>query len=130
MGNYDFIARSVKTSLIIGAIAFVFLSQRFPLQVLWGGTLGVMLGVLNLYLLSRLSEMLHHKGQRALRKRGLLLYAALKFPFFYGLLVFLLYQFQFSIISFMIGFSVPLFVIILKTYGGFVGQRASIIRST
>jgi hypothetical protein len=112
----------MKTSLIIGTIFFVFLSQRVSLQVLWGGALGITLSVINLFLLSRLSEKLHHK-------KGLF-YVALKFPFFYGLLIFFLYQFHFSAYAFMIGFSIPLFVIILKTFGGFpVVKRATIIRS-
>jgi len=110
------VTRAIKTSLIVGVVFFAFLAQRVSLQVLWGGALGVMLSVLNLYLLSRLSGMLH-------QKRGLL-YVALKFPLFYGLLLFLLFQFNFSIYAFMIGFSVPLFVIIAKTFGGLaIGER-------
>ena len=118
-------SRSIRTSLIVGAILFIFLSQRFSVRVLWGGSLGIVMSVLNLFILSRISEIIFKPYQ----KKEVLFYIAFKLPIFYGLLVFLLYQFHFSLYAFMIGFSVPLFVIILKTYGGFVGERASIIRS-
>lgn len=123
MNDPTFINRSMKTSLIVGAILFVFLSQRFSLSVLWGGALGLALSVLNLFLLWRLSEKLYqNKG---------LFYVALKFPLFYGLLIFLLYQFHFSIYAFMTGFSIPLFVIILKTVGGFTFvERETIVRTS
>jgi len=124
MDNANLVTRSIKTSLFVAAILFVFLSQRVSLPVLWGGALGVMLSALNLYLLLRLSGMFY-------KKRGLL-YAALKLPLFYGLLIFLLFKFPLSVTAFMVGFSVPLFVIILKTLGGgliFV-ERANVIRST
>jgi hypothetical protein len=124
MSNSNLISRSIQTSLLIGAILFVFLSQKISLPILWGGTLGVTLSTLNLFLFFRLSETLHHKKKS-------LAYAGLKFPIFYGILIFFLSQFQFSVFAFMIGFSVPFFVIVLKTFGGFtVGKRTAIVRST
>ena len=124
----SFISRTIKTSLVVGVIFFVFLSQMASLQVLWGGALGIALSVLNLFLLSRLSEafcmpVIHHK------KRGVFC-AILKFPIFYGLLILLFYQFPISVYPFMVGFSVPLFVMMLKIVGGFsIVERARIIRS-
>ncbi|MBI3359319.1 MAG: hypothetical protein HY201_04685 [Nitrospirae bacterium] len=134
MDSSAFIARSIKTSLIASAVLFVFLLQWVSLQVLWGGSLGIAMSVLNLFLLSRLSETLLNSYQ----KKKIIFYAALKLPIFYGLLIFLPYQFHFSVYGFMAGFSVPIFVIILKTVGAthappsngeFIGERANIIRS-
>ncbi len=122
MDNHNFIIRSIKTSLVVGAVFFIFLSQRSSLQVLWGGALGVMLSLLNLILLSRIWETLHKKIS--------IFYVILKFPLFYGLLIFFLYQIHLSVYAFMIGFSVPLFVILLKTFGSVIYvERATITRS-
>lgn len=118
MNDTTFINRSMKTSLIVGAILFVFLSQRFSLSVLWGSALGVLLSVLNLFLLSRFLEIIT-SPLGADRKRMAVFYAVLKFPIFYSLLLFPLFWFNLSVYAFMAGFSVPLFVIVMKTVGKF-----------
>ncbi len=123
--NNTIVARSIKSALIVGTTAFAFLSLYQPPKVVWGLLIGTVSSAFNLYLLSLFSQILFTPllekklsgkgmGSRYVVSGGLTL---LKFPIFYGLLVVLFYTLHFSITSFMIGFSIPLCVIVLKTVG-------------
>jgi hypothetical protein len=119
MNDSTFISRSIKTSLIVGAILFIVTIQVASLEVIWGGAIGILASVFNLYILSLIaktlwvspSDLSHHQ------KKAGLLYAVLKFPFFYGLLIFILLNVRLSAYAFMAGFSLPLVVIVLKSVG-------------
>jgi hypothetical protein len=115
--NNTIIARSIKTSLFIGMIGFALLSHLQPPSVVWGLLFGTLASAANLWILSRFLQTVFASASKPDQKKMALYYALLKFPAFYGLLIFLLYILRFSIYSFMIGFSVPLVVIVLKSVG-------------
>jgi hypothetical protein len=119
MDDRTFVSRSIKTALIAGAIVFIFVAQKVPLPVVWGGALGILASVSNLYLLSLIAKTLlippaHFSNDQ---KRMAIFYATLKFPIFYGLLVFILYKTDISLYALMAGFSFPLLVMTLKSVG-------------
>jgi hypothetical protein len=119
MDDRTFVSRSIKTALIAGAIVFVFVVQKVPLPVVWGGVLGILASVSNLYLLSLIAKTLlippaHFSNDQ---KRMAIFYATLKFPIFYGLLVFILYKTDISLYALMAGFTFPLLVMTLKSVG-------------
>ncbi len=124
--NSKIIPQTINYSLMIGIIGFAFLSQSQPLSVAWGWFLGTLVSTLNLYLLSRLFQtFLIPLSELPKNKKTIFYHSLLKIPIFYGSFIFLYYMLRFSIDSFMIGFSIPLIVIVLKVIGPiFIKKRA------
>ncbi len=124
------VTRSIKTALIFGITGFGFLALSQPPNAAWGLLIGTVSSALNLYLLSLVSQSVFaplpewNPG----RKRAIFLYVALKFPLFYLFLAVLFHYLHFSINFFMIGFSIPLGVIVLKSVGQMLVERGFVDR--
>jgi len=137
----DIVSQSMKVTMIVGAFLFALISQKMAYTIAWGFFLGVSFSVLNFYLLFFLVQNIFAPVNtiKPIWKKVPLISAFLKIPVLYGLIGFLLSQFNLSPFSFMIGFSFPFLVLLLKVMGQALygdanwkidGKRTGIIRAT
>ena len=142
MDNKESVAQSIQTTMIVGGFFFALLSQKMPYNVAWGFFVGVAFSVVNFYLLSLLFKKVAAATPTPLRGASgplplvsvetrptslwknptspvlvVLTCAFLKLPVFYGLIWFLLSRFNLSAYAFMVGFSLPFLVLLLKSIG-------------
>ena len=135
MDRDESLAKSMKTTLLVGAFLFSLLAQQMPYRVAWGFFSGVLFSVLHFTLLSLFFEKFFSPLPRSsISKKILLGCAFLKWPLFYGLIGFL-FSLGLSVYAFMIGFSLPFLVLLLKAWGGspwniLYGRRTGIVRTT
>lgn len=110
-----FINRVIKSTLILGALIFVFGSVYFD----WIYSLGIFIGTLwgsaNLWFIRQFVIHYITPGERDMKKLALL--AVIKFPVLYVAGFLALWLKLFPIASFVIGFSLIFVVILLKALG-------------
>lgn len=111
----DFINRVIKTTLLFGAIVFLFGSYYFDWIYSLGIFTGVLWGCANLWFIRQFTVNYITAGDRDARK--LALFALIKFPVLYGLGFLILWLGWFPVVSFVIGFSLIFLVVVFKALG-------------
>lgn len=114
----DFINRVIKTTLLLGALVFLFGTYYFDWIYSLGIFVGVLWGCANLWFIRQFIVNYITPGERDAMK--LALFALIKFPVLYGLGFLLLWLQWFPVVSFVIGFSLILVVVVLKALGKLV----------
>jgi hypothetical protein len=125
MGS-EFVARVIKTTLVVTLIAALFCSTYFSLA--WGAglLLGALWGCLNLFAISEaVRSMIAAEKPGKLR---IVLLSFIKFPVLYGLGFLLLLAGVFPPQSLVSGFSMVLLTILLKAIGASVAGSAGLPR--
>jgi hypothetical protein len=110
-----FITRSLKLTAVLSAVGFLFTTVYVGAGWGLGFMLGAGWGIGNLYLLKRLIELSVRLEGRDLTAVGILV--LVKFPLLYGLGYLILSRSWYPFWAPVIGFSLPLVVIILKAMG-------------
>jgi len=116
----DFINRVIKTTLLLGALIFIFGSYYFDWVYSAGILAGVLWGCANLWFIRQFIINYITPGDRNSKK--LVLFMAIKFPVLYGLGFLILKVGLFPVVSFVIGFSLIFMVILLKAVGKLVAK--------
>jgi hypothetical protein len=116
----DFINRVIKTTLLFSAIVFIFGSFYFDWLYSLGVFVGALWGCANLWFIRQVVINYITPDERDTKK--LALAAVIKFPVLYGLAFLILYLGWFPVTSFVIGFSLILFVIVMKALGKLVTE--------
>ena len=114
----DFINRVIKTTLLLGALVFIFGTYYFDWIYSLGIFVGTLWGCANLWFIRQFIVNYITPGERDAMK--LALFALIKFPVLYGLGFLLLWLGWFPVVSFVIGFSLILVVVVLKALGKLV----------
>jgi hypothetical protein len=113
--NLDFINRVIKTTLLLGALVFVFGSFYFDWIFSLGIFVGALWGVTNLWFIRQFIVGYITSADRNAAK--LALFAIIKFPILYAAGFVLLYLGWFPVSSFVVGFSLIFVVILFKALG-------------
>ena len=116
----EFINRVIKTTLLLGALVFIFGSFYFDYIYATGIFIGMLWGCANLWLIRQFIVNYITPGDRNLGKLSLL--AVVKFPVLYAAAFLILKLGWFSVVSFVIGFSLIFIVITLKALGKLVTE--------
>ena len=111
----DFINRVIKTTLLLGALIFVFGSYYFDWTYSLGIFTGVLWGCANLWFIRQFIVNYLTTGDRNAGK--LALFALIKFPILYGAGFLILWLGWFPVASFVIGFSLIFLVVVFKALG-------------
>jgi hypothetical protein len=111
----DFINRVIKTTLLLGALIFVFGSYYFDWTYSLGIFTGVLWGCANLWFIRQFIVNYLTTGDRNAGK--LALFALIKFPILYGAGFLVLWLGWFPVVSFVIGFSLIFLVVVFKALG-------------
>ncbi|MBD3382496.1 MAG: hypothetical protein GF404_09900 [candidate division Zixibacteria bacterium] len=114
----DFINRVIKTTLLFGAFVFIFGSFYFDWVYSLGIFAGTLWGCLNLWFIRQVVVQYITPQKRDTKK--LALAAVIKFPVLYFLGFLMLYLGWFPVSSFVIGFSLIFFVVLMKALGKLV----------
>lgn len=116
----EFINRVIKTTLLLGALVFIFGSFYFDYIYATGIFIGMLWGCANLWFIRQFIVGYITPGERQLGKLSLL--AIIKFPVLYAAAFLILKPGWFSVVSFVIGFSLIFVVILLKALGKLVTE--------
>ncbi|NIP43775.1 MAG: hypothetical protein GWN61_19245 [candidate division Zixibacteria bacterium] len=111
----DFINRVIKTTLLLGALIFVFGSYYFDWTYSLGIFTGVLWGCANLWFIRQFIVNYLTTGDRNAGK--LALFALIKFPILYGAGFLILWLGWFPVVSFVMGFSLIFLVVVFKALG-------------
>lgn len=114
----EFIYRIIKLSALLAAVGFLFVSQAFGLRVGWGFLVGAVWNTANLW---GLAALVRNAFAKPPQKKRILALFLLKFPVLYGGGALLVLYGGVDILGALVGFSLPLIVIVLK--GGSRAQR-------
>jgi len=114
----ELIKRTYKTSLILGALVFFYTWGYYSFPSAVGIFSGTIWGCLNLFFISGLVTAFIKVGEKDYTKIWILL--LVKFPVLYGLGFLALKLNYFDPLSFLIGFSIVLAVIVLKILGKYL----------
>jgi hypothetical protein len=124
----EFIHRVIKTSLVVAALGFLFVTVYYDFKFGAGILVGTIWGCLNLYFLTNLITEVFSPGKEA-RKGKVILIALVKFPLLYLVGYVLLMIKYFPAISLVSGFTLIFVVMFLKAMGRWVlsleGSRKS-----
>ncbi len=116
----DFINRIIRTSLLLGALIFIFGSYYFDWQYSMGIFAGMLWGSANLWFIRQFMVSYLTTGERDAKKLAII--AVIKFPVLYLAGFFLLWFNLFPVLSFVIGFTLIFVVIVLKALGKLVTE--------
>jgi len=111
----DFINRVIKTTLLLGALVFIFGSYYFDWTYSLGIFTGVLWGCANLWFIREFIVNYLTTGDRNAGKLALL--ALIKFPILYGAGFLVLWLGWFPVVSFVAGFSLIFVVVVFKALG-------------
>jgi hypothetical protein len=115
----EFIHRVIKTSLVLAALGFLFVTVYYDFKFGAGILAGAIWGSLNLLFLTRLITEIFSPGEE-IRKSKVILIAVVKFPLLYAAGFFLLWLEYFPAVSLVIGFSLLFLVMFLKAMGRWI----------
>lgn len=118
----EFIYRTVKVSVALSLLGFLFVSRAFGFGFGVGFLAGGLWSALNLWLLVSLLTSALAKEKN---KKKILLLFMLKFPVLYGGGFFLVWYGRLNVLGVLVGFSLPLVVAVLKAAGRQLQQNAS-----
>jgi hypothetical protein len=116
----DFIYRVIKVSAVLAVLGFLFVWPAFGLQVGWGFLAGAAWNTLNLW---GLASLVRNAFAETPRKKTIIALIFLKFPVLYGGGALLLLYGGVHVLGALVGFSLPLIVIILKGGGRVLKQK-------
>ena len=129
----EFIHRVIKTSLVVSALGFLFVSVYYDFKFGAGILVGTIWGCLNLYFLTNLITEVFSPGKEV-RKGKIILIVLVKFPLLYLVGYVLLVIKYFPAVSLLSGFTLIFLVMFLKALGRWVlsldGSKKSEIKST
>ena len=114
----ELIKRTYRTSLVLAILVFFYAWGYYSFPSAVGILSGTLWGCLNLFFISNLVTNFIKPGEKDYPKIWILL--LLKFPLLYGLGFLALILNYFDPLSFLIGFSLVLAVIVLKILGKYV----------
>jgi hypothetical protein len=115
----EFILRVIKTSLIVAALGFLFITVYYNFRFGAGILVGALWGCLNLYFLTNLITEIFSPGKEV-RKGKVILIVLVKFPLLYLIGYVLLIIKFFPAISLVSGFTLIFLVMFLKALGRWV----------
>lgn len=115
----EFINRVIKTSLVVSALGFLFVTVYYNFKFGAGILVGTIWGCANLYFLTNLITEIFSPGKEV-RKGKVLLIALVKFPLLYLIGYVLLIIKFFPPISLVSGFTLIFLVMFLKALGRWV----------
>ena len=115
----EFIHRVIKTSLVVTALGFLFVTVYYNFRFGAGILVGTIWGCANLYFLTNLITEIFSPGKEV-RKGKVLLIALVKFPLLYLIGYVLLIIKFFPPISLVLGFTLIFLVMFLKALGRWV----------
>ena len=115
----EFIHRVIRTSLVLAALGFLFVTVYYDFEFGGGILAGAIWGCLNLLFLTRLITEIFSPGQE-IRKGKIILIAVVKFPLLYAAGFLLLKITYFPPVSLVIGFSLLFLVMFLKAMGRWI----------
>jgi len=115
----EFINRVIKTSLVVSALGFLFVTVYYNFKFGAGILVGTIWGCANLYFLTNLITEIFSPGKEV-RKGKVLLIALVKFPLLYLIGYVLLMVKFFPPISLVSGFTLIFLVMFLKALGRWV----------
>jgi hypothetical protein len=115
----EFIHRVIKTSLVLAALGFLFVTVYYDFKFAGGILAGAIWGCLNLLFLTRLITEIFSPGEE-IRKGKVILIAVVKFPLLYAAGFLLLKMAYFPPVSLVIGFSLLFLVMFLKAMGRWI----------
>jgi len=115
----EFIQRVIKTSLVVAALAFLFVTVYYDFKFGAGILAGTIWGCLNLNLLTHLITQIFSPRER-IRKGKIVLTAVVKFPLLYLLGYILLRINYFPAVSLVSGFTLIFMVMFLKALGRWI----------
>jgi hypothetical protein len=115
----EFINRVIKTSLVVSALGFLFVTVYYNFKFGAGILMGTLWGCANLYFLTNLITEIFSPGKEV-RKGKVILIALVKFPLLYLVGYVLLIIKFFPPISLVSGFTLIFLVMFLKALGRWV----------
>ena len=115
----EFIHRVIKTSLVLAALGFLFVTVYYDFKFAAGILAGTVWGCLNLLFLTRLITEIFSPGKEV-RKSKVIIIALVKFPLLYGFGYILLKINYFPAISLLSGFTLIFVVMFLKALGRWI----------
>lgn len=115
----EFIHRVIKTSLVLAALGFLFVTVYYDFKFGGGILAGTIWGCLNILFLTRLITEIFSPGTE-IRKGKVILIAVVKFPLLYAAGFVLLWIKYFPAMSLVIGFSLLFLVMFLKAMGRWI----------
>ena len=115
----EFIHRVIKTSLVVAALGFLFVTVYYDFKFGAGILVGTIWGCLNLYFLTNLVTEVFSPG-KDVRKGKVVLIVLVKFPLLYLVGCVLLMIKYFPAISLVSGFTLIFLVMFLKALGRWV----------
>jgi hypothetical protein len=115
----EFIHRVIKTSLVVSALAFLFVTVYHNFRFGAGILVGTIWGCANLYFLTNLITEIFSPG-RDVRKGKVILIVLVKFPLLYLVGYVLLMIKYFPALSLVSGFTLTFLVMFLKALGRWV----------
>lgn len=116
----EFINRVIKTTLLLGALIFVFGSFYFDYIYSTGIFIGMLWGCANLWFIRQFMVNYLTPGERKMGRLAVL--AIIKFPVLYAAAFLILKLGWFSVVAFIIGFSLIFVVIFLKALGKLITE--------
>jgi hypothetical protein len=115
----EFIHRVIKTSLVLAALGFLFVTVYWNFKFGAGILAGAVWGCLNLLFLTRLITEVFSPGEE-IKKGKVILIAVVKFPLLYAAGFLLLTKTDFPPLSLVIGFSLLFLVMFVKALGRWI----------
>jgi hypothetical protein len=115
----EFIHRVIKTSLVLAALGFLFVTVYYDFEFGGGILASAVWGCLNLLFLTRLITEIFSPGEE-ISKGKVILIAVVKFPLLYAAGFVLLWTKYFPPVSLVIGFSLLFLVMLLKAMGRWI----------
>ena len=115
----EFIHRVIKTSLVLAALIFLFVTVYYQFRFGAGILAGSAWGCLNLWFLTQLVTEVFSPGQEV-KKGKVIINAVVKFPLLYAVGYSLLGIFHLPPMSLLIGFTLIFLVMFLKAMGRWI----------
>ena len=115
--DLDFLKRIGRSTVVLGALAFVFVAVYYDPTFAAGILIGCLWGVANFAAISAVIRATIRPG--GIQRRRALLLAAIKFPVLYGIGYIILRSHKFLPVALVLGFSLLFLVTFLKALGRF-----------
>lgn len=115
----EFIHRVIKTSLVLTALIFLFVTVYYQFRFGAGILAGSVWGCLNLWFLTQLITEIFSPGKEV-KKRKVIIIAVVKFPLLYAAGYCLLEIVHLTPVSLLIGFTLIFLVMFLKALGRWI----------
>ena len=114
----DFLKRVQSATLVVGVLAFLFVSLYYNIDFGFGVLVGCLWSIANFWALRLVLTAFIRPGQADYTRT--LIFAAIKFPLLYAIGFVVLWKGWFEPLSLLVGFSLLFLVIVLKAGGRIV----------